>query len=633
MEKINIHEEAYREELRQEYPETYKTSEDSRMLWENKIGENIKYVKLLDNSNFVFDENGLNEVQNRYMGGNISNALIIPERIIKIDNGDETTSYIDLKAILTTGEELPSIRIPLNQLESGKWFINSEWELKISFGRTANKSLQIDSIRYLSQYIERETIYKYTGFKEIKGKNVFLHNGGAVGTTENIKVDLEDEVLSRYAFTNKELDIKECVKTSFACFDVALPTITVPLLGLEFLAPLTGIIEEEGIPLGFLTWVVGPQQCKKTSLVSCMNSHYGFFDKNHSPLSFLDSIPNITAKCSKLKDVPALCDDYFPSSNRQEAAQMNKTAESLISMSADKMTGARSKSNGEMRKTHRVKGQIIATGELLPKLSQSRMSRVFIINIGKNDVDGTKLGKIQKKQEELQYTMKKYIEYIQEDIEEIKSMIKENFQTKIEEVSQKLTYRTAEMVVGLYSGLKILMEFATKVEVIEEKEKEERLKEYLNILVSIGEEQNRMVENVSPLNMLISAIEVLTNTRKLSTIEINSVPYMKPEEFSKDGFSGYYDEKDNINMIYPDILYKAVKKFYNEQNVEFPMDKSTMCKELMTNGYLYKSEKQERPQIRRVNPRNKKNETFIGILQDKIYIMHKYNEAGTIKEK
>ncbi len=96
---------------------------------------------------------------------------------------------------------------------------------------------------------------------------------------------------------------------------------------------------------------------------------------------------------------------------------------------------------------------------------------------------------------------------------------------------------------------------------------------------------------------------------------------------------GFYDENENINLVYPDLLYKEIKNFYNQQGIVFPWNKSAMCKELFNQGYLYKTSKQERPQIRRYNPKTKREETFIGILQDKIYITHRYNENGNILTK
>ena len=351
-------------------------------------------------------------------------------------------------------------------------------------------------------------------------------------------------------------------------------------------------------------------------------------------MNFLDSIPTISRKCAELKDVVAVCDDYFPSTSRQESMEMQKRAEKLISLCSDKMTGGRSKSNGEMRKTYRAKGQVIATGELFPELSQSRMSRVFFLNLKKGDVNDSKLKDIQNHQEELQYAMKKYIEYIISNMDEIERKIPKIFDEKTHEVNEILqSFRTAEMVTALYIGYSFFIEFVILNEVITEEEGKKMIKESLETLIEVGKEQNNMVESISPINMLLNAVEVLSSTGKLVTVDSNSAPFMKREDVLKEGFIGFYDEKDDVNLIYPDILYKAVKRFYNEQNVEFPLNKTAMCKELMLKGYLYRTEKQDRPQIRRQNPITKKEETFIGILPNKIYIRCRYNDEGIIREK
>ena len=99
------------------------------------------------------------------------------------------------------------------------------------------------------------------------------------------------------------------------------------------------------------------------------------------------------------------------------------------------------------------------------------------------------------------------------------------------------------------------------------------------------------------------------------------------------GFIGFYDRSENVNYVYPDKLYIAVKKFYNEQGVTFPWNQTTMCKELFNQGYLYKTPKQERPQVRRKNPITQREESFIGLLQDKVYIACRYLERGIILTK
>lgn len=261
------------------------------------------------------------------------------------------------------------------------------------------------------------------------------------------------------------------------------------------------------------------------------------------------------------------------------------------------------------------------------------MSRVLFINVKEKDIKPKELKIIQDHQEELQYSMKKYLEYIIENMEQIKSEIPKIRDMKRDEASKEVTDRTADILAGLYIGYSILIDFAIANGVIAIEEREKRLQECWNTLIELGKEQNTMVENVSPLNMLLSAIEVLTNTGKLSTVDYASAKYLKQQEVIKDGFIGFYDEKENLNYIYPHLLYKAVKNFYNEQGIVFPWNQSTMCKELFNREYLYKTEKQERPQIRRYNPRTKQEETFIGILPDKLHITCRYNENGYILTK
>lgn len=87
---------------------------------------------------------------------------------------------------------------------------------------------------------------------------------------------------------------------------------------------------------------------------------------------------------------------------------------------------------------------------------------------------------------------------------------------------------------------------------------------------------------------------------------------------------GYYDKENNMNLVYPDLLYKAIKDFYNQQGKVFPWNQGTMCKELFNGGYLYKTEKQQRPAFRRRDPKTGQETSFIGILQDKLHITFRH---------
>lgn len=603
-------------------------------IFRNNLGDHVKYIDMLRDTPYDLTHKGFACINKEGEMEIISNALIIAVKQYELKREDETDSDIEIIAITTPeGEMLPNIKINIKQIDSGNWITNSSWGLKVIFELPIQKGKQIKCMKELGKNIEKETIYQYIGFTDIEGITTFLHTGGAVGIDKDIKVELEDENLNRFKLTNKEFDIKDTLKKTLECLDVAPKRISLPILALVFMSVLTSLFKEVGIAMGFLTWVQGPQHCLKTSMVSAIASHFGFFDKNHTPMSFLDGIPSAKEKAAKLKDVLCICDDYYPSANKQEAQEMKKFAQMLISLFADGMSGSRSKSNGQMRKTNRAKGQIIVTGEMFPDLSQSRMSRVLFINVEDGEIRSKELKNIQTHQEELQYTTKEFIKYEIENMEKFKADIKTIFDQKVEEARTKVVSRTADMLTGLYIGYSMLMEFALVNDVITAEQKADMLKEGWDILVQLGEEQNKLVETNSPIQMFLTAIELLTNTGKLTTVDYASAKFMKQQDVMKEGFIGFYDMENNVNLVYPDLLYKAVKNFYNEQGISFPWNKSTMCKELFNQGYLYRTEHQERPQIRRCNPRSKQEETFIGLLQDKVYIACRYLERGIILTK
>ena len=357
--------------IQQQFPKSFTEQQDKlEEAFIKNLGENIKYVNQLKGTPYNFTSEGLKYIDREGNNIKISNVLIVPIKKYNYKTEEETKSNIELKAIISpTGEELPTILESIQDIENAKWYTDSLWWTKIRFELPPQKNIQIDCIKVLSEFMEEETLYKYVGFANEDGKKIFLHTGGAVGTDKVVKVDLENEVLNRFTLTNKKFDIKETLKNyTLQCLEVAPKKITQPIFALMFTAPLTSTFEEVGIPLGFLTWVQGPPQSMKTSLVAAFVSHFGFFDRNSTPMSFNDKIPSAIQKLGKLKDVVVICDDYFASANKQEAEQMKKFAGELIQLCYDKIIGSRSKSNGEIRKTPRMKGQVIATRRNISKL-------------------------------------------------------------------------------------------------------------------------------------------------------------------------------------------------------------------------------------------------------------------------
>ena len=52
--------------------------------------------------------------------------------------------------------------------------------------------------------------------------------GGVIGDVKDIEVDLSEDKLQQYCFTDKEFDIKEALYTSYSILELASEKITIP---------------------------------------------------------------------------------------------------------------------------------------------------------------------------------------------------------------------------------------------------------------------------------------------------------------------------------------------------------------------------------------------------------------------
>ena len=215
-----------------------------------------KYAEILTSSPYFIADGTLLKA-----GANadspVSNFLSKIDEQVNYNNGrDIITDYKIHGILLKDGKHLPEIRINKQELENFNFVLNSRWKLDaiISAGAT-NK----DRMREITQLISKDdvinkNVYAHTGFVKINDKLVYLYHGGFIGNVEDIEVDLSEDKLQQYCFTNKGFDIKEALSTSYSILELASEKITIPLLATTYLAPLTSILKEEDINADYILW-------------------------------------------------------------------------------------------------------------------------------------------------------------------------------------------------------------------------------------------------------------------------------------------------------------------------------------------------------------------------------------------
>ena len=568
--------------------------------------EYSEYNNKLEGTSYKFGYAGLQRILskgNKEEIKNISNFLPLPIKKIYVDDGREKEGYLQLKAVLTNKKILPTIKVAYGDIDNAKWISNPKWDLKVRVlsPKNRNKELLCDATLSMADEIPKETIFEHTGFRKIDGKLVYLHQGGAIGASKSISVDISEISLERYKFTENEYDLKECIELSLSILDVAKKQITIPLIALTYLSPLRSMFLEQNIPLGFVTWVSGESGSQKSSLSALILSHFGDFERDNLPGGFKDTVNSIEKKAFTLKDTLFAIDDYYPSKTQTESKKMDAVAESLFGLYGDRQARSRMRQDGQTVKMgFCARGMCIVTGESFPAFAESRTARALIIEMARGDIDLQLLSRIQSEKDKLSYCMKGYIQYLIDNQDKIQKNCKAKFIEYRNKANQNLAHgRIPEIIASEYIGIELFYEYAKEKGVITD-EKMKKLKEDAwRILMEVAIKQSSKTEDNRTDNMFFSAVQELLASNKIYLKSYKN--YMREPDESLSTLVGYYDENKERCYLIPNVIFNEVVKFYGVQGVKFPGNAVSTWKYLKEAGRLFPGEKDRNTTRKSIN--------------------------------
>ena len=282
---------------------------------ENGEYEFEKYSKALEDSNYAIGKKKLWKI-GKTTSSPISNFLAIIDEQINYDNGrDIYTKYKVRGIIIENYKKLLPINITQQELESFNFVLNPEWKLDAIICAGQGNT---DRMREVTQIISKnkiinKTVYSHLGFKRIGDELIYLYHNGFIGNSNNqIMVDVSEDKLERYCFTNKEYSIEEAITTSYSILDLAESSITIPLLATTYLAPIVSILQEVDINADYILWLEGKTGTRKSSIAAIALSHFGNFSRNKFVCSFRDTLNSIEKKSYIIKDSLNVIDDFNP---------------------------------------------------------------------------------------------------------------------------------------------------------------------------------------------------------------------------------------------------------------------------------------------------------------------------------
>ncbi|MFZ2488966.1 MAG: DUF927 domain-containing protein [Anaerolineae bacterium] len=228
----------------------------------------------------------------------------------------------------------------------------------------------------------RSEVYEYTGWQERDGQLIYLATGGAIGTGDDIAVDLSilaagtgvphlanfgprdegDAALSQ-ALTALGGPVRGCYPD----------LVTLPGLAAVFLAPLLHFSPTPDRPgLHY----IGTTGVRKSALLALLQAFYGL----HEPaLSWRGTANSIEIALSSLRDALVTVDDLKAGTSDRGAAVK------ILQSYADRRGRSRATRTGELAQARFVGGLLVSAGEDIPSGEASVAARSLFIPLGAND--------------------------------------------------------------------------------------------------------------------------------------------------------------------------------------------------------------------------------------------------------
>ncbi len=447
----------------------------------------------------------------------------------------------------------------------------------------------------------RSTIYQHTGYSMIDGKRVFLNGGHSVtadGLTDRYNVVFEGQ-LSNYCFTDKRH------RGRFETLLRDLPAIAPsPLiyagLGLSFLTPLNALLRDEGIEPCFILYFTGKTGTRKTTMAKLFLNFFGEFDNGTSPpAGFRDTANAVEKKFALTDSTLVLLDDRIPSTTPRIKAQMESMEQNVARQIGDRSARARMNADGSLRVAYRPKCNLIITAEeSFSNVGESAVARALSVELNPDDIDLEALTKVQSKAEHLNECMSDYIQFVIRNWDSLKIELKALFMDLRNKAQTGAHGRLAECVAHLQIGITVMCKWLLSIgQLTAEKAKEIEEKAWA-IFLNLSEEQNRRITAEKPVKLFIDAMREMLDRE---TIKFADLPVIG-KEYPSEKRMGYKDNE--FYYCYPDTIYTAVRRFYADQDKNFPLGKSAIFQQLAIDGLL-ETDKAQTTKAKRI--RNKRS--------------------------
>lgn len=513
----------------------------------------------------------------------LSTFAAIPRRVVTRDDGQTTQTGFEIEGWDRDGRGLGTEWVTSKEFASMSWPVE-HWGFRANImpGNTNKDKLRYVIAEVGSMAATRHTLYTHTGWRQLGGRTVFLHAGGAIGG-EDVSVQLEGRLGTYDMSIGDRLPAQDGALAALEILNVMDPSAAFPLLALSYLAPLCEFEGRKGIMPRFALYLLGQTQTRKTTAALLALSHFGNFNSQDKiPASFNDTAYSVQRSAFLLKDMPILVDDYFPVGNIQARRRMEEMAQTLSRSFGNGASRGRLNSDMTQRETFTPRGVAVFTGEDLPDIKESGLARYFIIRFGKETVKADdKLTRLQEAASAgaLAASMRGYIEFLAAQADELPDTLYRRYMAFRSQAvkNNRGGARSSEAIAQLLLGLDMAFRYFVSLGVLDGEQRAAYMEAAWISLCDSSEAQAKDIATQKPSVQFINIVRELLQSGVFKCLN---------EDGNDSGINvlGY---KDGVNYyFFPETLYKAVSKFCSDQGTVFPVGPTQLKKQLVEEGVL-----------------------------------------------
>ena len=511
--------------------------------------------------------------------------VALPVGEITRDDGTRETMQLEIAGWSRSGRPFKRLYVDMDKFTAMSWATNS-WGLAANImpGTTIKDKLRFVIATAGEEVAKRRTIYEHTGWRQINGKWAFLHSGGCIGA-DDVSVELEGSKAQMYAFGEgaAKIDPTDAAITSWSLVDICARHISVPLLGLMYLAPLREFMSRGVSVPSFLTMVKGRSKTRKSTVAGLFMAHFGDFNHERVPASFQDTANSIRRMAFIMKDMPLLVDDYHPVSSIQEQRKIETIMQNLARAFGNNSDRARMDANLRLQAAMPPRSLALMTGEQVPEIGESGVNRMYVIDVNKGDVPlNEELTDMQRRAHagELQAAMRGYIEWLIPQADTLPERLDRLFYAYRDKATamlgdEELYNRATPMVAHIMTGLTVMMYYFESLGLTDHDGAAECIEDYWKVVCENCRKQALDTAEINPVQMYVQAVRELLASETVAVVD--TAPGAKAPSPNK--IKVGYADASNYYFI-AGLLHGQVCAFYSDQQRIFPLGMAEIHKQL-----------------------------------------------------